>query len=222
MLVGSANVTNTALGFAATPNVELLVEKNPSDPALQEFERLLTAISFRATREIQHQVEREVGLLSPSLPAPALELLADRMEESPASSWLPTCPRPNTLYQVYRGIAGSELIESTVQAAQEDLAYLRPVAGMTQAAFNAYVGGILRSLPIVERIEELLTTGTVAEDPAHSIIRELHPSMKEGYGVSDYWEVLKAWLMYFFPEVYRTRPAGEVLERSRLISEGPR
>ena len=57
--------------------------------------------------------------------------------------WVPQCPVPERLWEVYRGGGADTMVSSAYKAAQDDLEALSPPQGLTEELFTAYVAGIL-------------------------------------------------------------------------------
>jgi HKD family nuclease len=210
-LVGSANLTNKALGWSPIPNVEILISVNGDDPDIKALESQLRRQSIEATQEIYEKTRLEVEeLLARG------EIVQVYSSES-AAYWLPTCIRPDYLYRIYNKHDSSGFLDSIVKSAELDLASLAVMPGLTEKEFNKYVRVILEQSPVVQNIHNLSASQGVTPDNAATIIAE--------YCISDssemleaYWMALKEWLMYFFPDQYRTKPSVEIFEKAKVIS----
>lgn len=215
-LVGSANLTATALGWCPVPNIELLVEVDPETRIIQDMERHLSTYSIVATEALHTAMQIEVD---------ALKL---KMKDSPAeqnnadvglsSVWLPTCNKPEYLYKIYSGQNTSTLLSSVVKAGELDINALNLLPGMSEESFEKYISAIFESTPVTLEIQELTKDSGATDDAAEAIMLKYCNQMTSPiYDSGLYWSIFKKWMMYFFPNRYRIRAAAEVLEMANEI-----
>lgn len=216
-LVGSANLTARGLGWHTPANIELLVAL-PSDFAgLAEWEQSLLGSAVEATPELRDRIRLQADSLKqagPLRPVPEVEDGAG--EEEGQAIWVPQCPTPDRLWQVYRGRGADTMVSSAFEAAQEDLAALSPPQGLTQDLFTAYVAGILKQMPLLAEIDKLASAG-LTDAKAHEFLADRFGSadFEEDYG--HVWRVVKLWLVHFFPDSYRLETGQEVLVKGREL-----
>jgi hypothetical protein len=131
----------------------------------------------------------------------------------PAANWLPTCPRPDLLFNVYDQSIGDQLLSNTRGLAESDLAFLNPPVGLGSSAFNGYVGAMLRQAKWIQDLDRLTNDG-LTDTVAAELIRI---GLPEGSDLSPdgLWSVAKEWLIHFFPGQYDRLPAGEMLRKRR-------
>ena len=216
-LVGSANLTARGLGWHTPSNVELLVALPVGFAGLVEWEHLLLNSAVQATEELRDRIRRQADDLKQDEPPRRLpEVEDDTATEAEQKLWVPQCPTPDRLWQVYRGRGADTMVSSAFEAAQEDLAALSPPQGLTQDLFTAYVVGILKQMPLLAEIDKLASTGLtdakahefLAGSPGGTISEESHAQV---------WRVVKLWLVYFFPDSYRLETGQEVLVKGREL-----
>lgn len=123
-LIGSANVTSTGLGWAAKPNIEVIVETTNDDPNVQ---RLLDELD--ASR-----------LASPDEAASAIELAkmssgSEPNSRDPSPVWLPKHPVPMNVVAAYLGTT----TPVDKQHLAEDLELLAPPGGLDEAGIRRYI-----------------------------------------------------------------------------------
>lgn len=215
-LFGSANLTGKALGWRAPANVELLYSAPALNAELRSFEKELIrasmAVDSHYRDEIRRQVERlvELGLT-------ARELAASETDDLPPT-WLPRCPTPERLWEVYSDpeAARRRMVESAFDAAREDLATLRLGPGLSEAQHYRSIVSTLNQMPFVQAIDVRAAEGIGGEDAA-ALIQAAGP-LPAPYTAAEMWEILLAWLQYYFPGRYRREAAGEILRRGRVIA----
>lgn len=215
-LVGSANLTARGLGWRTPSNVELLV-KLPSDtPGLVEWEHMLLSSTISATQELREQIRAQAEQLEQAGTfhhAPEVEVVAT--EEDGATVWVPRCPDPRRLWDVYRGRGADTMVSSALEAAQKDLAALSPPLGLTQELFKTYVAGILRQMPLLTEIDKLAATG-LTDAEAHGLLAKRLNAKDDQ---EQHWRVTKEWLVYFFPDTYLVETGPETLVKGRQLPE---
>ncbi|MEI9931855.1 MAG: phospholipase D family protein [Rhizomicrobium sp.] len=214
-LFGSANLTGKALGWRAPANVELLCAAPTLDAELRAFEEWLIQSSMPANAlyrdEIRDQVERlaELGFT-------ARELAAAETDDLPPT-WLPRCPAPERLWEVYSDpdAAQRRMVESAFEAAKEDLASLRLGRGLSEAQLYRTIVAALNQMPLIQSIDARASDG-IGSTEAAALIEGAGP-LAAPYTAVEMWEILLTWLQYFFPGRYRRESTGEMLRRGRVI-----
>ena len=213
-LVGSANITSRGLGWHTPSNVEILVALPAEFPGLTDWETSLLISAVEVTEQLREQIRVQAELLKKAGPERYL-LKAD--EEVRDELWVPRCPVPERLWQVYCGHGADTMVSSAFEAAQIDLSALSPPQGLSEDLFNAYVGGILRQMPLLTAIDNLALNG-LTDMKAHDYISD---SLGGANEVSNdggrVWRIVKLWLLYFFPQSYRLETGQEVLVKGREI-----
>ena len=123
-LVGSANVTNLALGWRAPANFELLVPVSRTQPRIAEFEKILLAGCVLATEEHRDSLKCIVDELDSQ---PLRDSLAGNALEPYGVlpwNWFPRTRTPEDLYIVYCG--GVQFSREILRAMQADLHEVGP------------------------------------------------------------------------------------------------
>jgi PLD-like domain len=207
-LVGSANLTGSALGWSTRPNLELLVEVPVTTPEVATLERKMRQESIPATAEIAADVERAAALLrAPSHQANA-ELITTAATLGP---WCPLLRDPSSLFKAYS--RGSETLSSTsAAAAAADLEALEPPPRLDRHAFESLIATRLLQSPLLQQVDGLL-----AESQRFGAISGyLGDALSMNSTDASYaWQTLMRWMLYFLPKRYaRTVPShSEVMVR---------
>ena len=217
-LVGSPNLTSRGLGWYTPSNVELLVALPAEFPGLADWESALLESAVEATEQLREQIRVEAAQLKQTRPMhypPEVE--GETGEEGESALWVPQCPVPERLWEVYRGRGADTMVSSAFKAAQNDLAALAPPQGLTEDLFTSYVAGILRQMPLISEIDKLASPG-LTDTRAQEVLSD---RLSGGtVGLNDYgqiWRIAKLWLRYFFPESYRLEIGQEVLVKGREL-----
>lgn len=219
-LVGSANITSSALGWATPSNYELLI---PSffDERLAKFETVLFTGCVAVDNSIYLHTQSVVECLPKSqpprelvfAPADAGEAVEVRVD---VSIWLPRLRSPEQLIVAYRG--NLELLTAgTKEASLRDLAFLQVPSGLTKQQFDQYIRAVLFQLPIVKKVDHFIETPRRFGE-VKTLLKELFADQAlASIDAAEAWQTLMRWLLYFYPERYTyTRPRHtEIFARKR-------
>ena len=207
LAVGSANLTNAALGWSAVPNIEVMVWQE-IDQVLRQWESNLEAQATMVDDSIVRHFERLVECLPDTMilvsdcyssdeNAADLPLLVSGVSHH---SWLPITRYPELLYKVYSG--GTENISlGAIESATCDLLMLAVPVGLEEAAFNASVAANLIQTPLVREVDRFLT-----QPRAFGAMRDFLRSRgayPAGRDPSTDWQTLMRWFNFFLPWRFR-------------------
>lgn len=216
-LIGSANLTGRALGWALPPNIELLVELDAETSELVALETHLISAAVPVTAATRDAVRAAAEKLRTENRVPRFSSVeADSSAPSP-QIWLPICATPDRLWNVYANHEPWQLVSSAATAAAADLKALGLPAGLLRPTFNHYIAAALKQMPLVMDIDRRAAAG-ITDEEAIALITKTVGSDNLTYPAADTWEVLKKWLAYFFPGTYRRSAQGEVFVRGRQIN----
>lgn len=202
-LVGSANLTGTAVGIGPAPNLELLVAVDPNTSGLDGFERELFEGAVPVDADIVAITRAAVEQL-PSLPV--LDGPVDVLPASPDADvedlrrWLPQLRQPEDLYPAYAG-QPEAVSRASFGAARSDLAVLRLPPGLDADPFRVVVRATLLRMPLVRAVDAF-----VVEPRRFGEVRDFIETRRAVTGSgSDAWQVLFRWLMHFAADRYEYR-----------------
>lgn len=201
-LIGSANLTATALGWSRNPNLELLIRSR--DPEISPLEEYLSAHSIVATDEIA----REVDAIAAMLPSVEVDEVIERGADP--GIWIPALRMPSDLFAAYDG-GPSSLATRSAGAAAADLQVLDLPVGLRRDQFYSLVGHRLSSQPVFAKIDEYLT------QPRR--FGEMRGMLSRGVGLDrdqaeQSWQTLVRWMLEFLP----TRYAHSTFRHSEVVS----
>ncbi len=210
VLIGSANLTAAALGWAPVSNLELLVGSEWGDEQLAEFERRLALRSVPATAEIRDFVQQAADELSEVVVSPASLVAPVAMGPT---TWVPHTRHPDVLFRAYSGKA-DELTSSGQEQTSADLAVLGIPSGLSEARFRLLVSSMLVQAPIVVALDGMLERPRRFGEIRDALGRRL---ASEGLDrdPSEVWQTLMRWLLMFLPHRYaqETPRYSEVFSR---------
>jgi hypothetical protein len=212
--LGSANLTGRALGWRAPSNIEILRSADGLDTDLRNLEQTLLATSMPTDARYRDEIRQQVDLLVKSGfdPRPLAAEIGGL-----SASWLPTCPSPEKLWDVYSDPVNARrrMVESAFEAARADISCLEVGDGLSEIQFYRVMSGTLNQMPLVRLIEREAETGLDAEKAAALIAAA---GGAAPYATNEMWEILAAWLQYYFPDQYRMESMGEVLRYGRIFT----
>ena len=214
-LVGSVNVTHTALGWRNPSNLELLTPVARTASHIVEFENTLLAGAVRATAALRDRLVELLESLS------VLPVVASKEQNEgitvglPPPSWIPRIRNPDELYAVYRG--NSDVGRSAFQTMQEEITHLGTVPGMDEEGFRAWVAATIIQTPLVVGvIEHIEQEGQLTEDGLSDLLVKIGANIEE-YRPRNALEVLERWLTYFLPAQYETARDSIKLIKARKV-----
>lgn len=221
-LVGSANITSTALGWLRQSNLELLVPLSAEEPQLKEFEAELFLGSVQVSQTVFEHMQQTVELLQKQFPEirdfgdfTGLDLEVEAFSIRTAGTWLPALRNPEDLYLAYCG-RFKDLSRASCQAALQDLSLLPLPVGLSKSDFQVYVGSLILQMPIVNRVDKFIEIpqrfGAVTD-----LISSLPCNQNSDFDAAHTWQTLMRWLRYFLPSRYTLSIPNhsEVFGRSR-------
>jgi hypothetical protein len=202
-LIGSANLTATALGWVPNPNLEILVKSG--DDAISRMESRLASESVLATAGIAQEVEEIAKLL------PMRTDLDDRTSSQEAVQvWVPSLRMPSDLYHAYsQGV--SSLTARSAGAAAVDLAWLDIPAGLDIAQFEALVGHRLRNQGLLVTLDNFLDQPRRFGEVRQLIGQIANLDRAEA---EETWQTTMRWMLEFLPRRYSLN----VFRHSEVIS----
>lgn len=220
-LLGSANLTQRALGWITPANLELMLETSAQTPELKQFEQRLFSTAFEASEALRDDmVTAAEDLRSKGIPARLLSeesISDDEVTVFSTSEWLPLCTRPDLLYQIYTGENTDSILGATLDMGQKDLKFLRIPSGLSHAAFHKFVAASIQQTTITQRVYETAARKLITPRDGQDIISSGAYSLE--YRPDQHWDTVKKWLLYFLPRVYRQPYGSNDLQRGAEIGE---
>lgn len=207
-LVGSANLTQRALGWAMPANLELVISLPSDTLPLPEFERMLFSTAIHASQELKNEVAAAAGAMQRESPKFVTEELAVEEEAAfiPPQYWLPLCTRPDLLHSIYADRNTDQIVGWTLQAGRRDIRALCFPPGLSEQNFRRYIAILLHQSPIVQRVCEEARQ-PISPNKGQEFISSFVKKDFLIYDPAQHWETLRTWLLYFLSEEYR-QPAG--------------
>lgn len=194
-LVGSANLTDRALGTSRVANLELLIEVD----RMRDFEDDLWRGTTQVTDELYSNFSSAFEGLVHSEPIPVWEFPEFPMPVAvPTLTWTPRFRHPEDLYSVYAGTA-SELSSAALAAGYDDLAVLHLPSGLSEDRFVKVVSAVLRQLRIVCFLQGILEDGPLRFGAVRNALVSFTGSTEDATLIT---QGLYRWLTYFLSDIF--------------------
>ena len=205
--VGSANLTDAALGWSARPNVEMLIFLDV-DQALDDWERWLLSQATEVDESLVMFFKQAVDCL------PNDDLVfTEQVKESgyaqcegldgpnlDLSRWLPLTRYPEQLYRVYLGRT-EDLSVGALESANQDLLALGVPKGLGLDGFAIAVAASLLQMPIVHEVDQFLIQPR-SFGVMQSFLKALPQYPQHRDSTTD-WQTMMRWLQHFLPQRFR-------------------
>ena len=204
-LAGSANVTDTALGWVYPSNTELILETPSKEPAIVSLENRL-----EIERRVASAAEREeIRLQAAELETTDFLDARNALESDRVTTrWLPRCRKPALVFRIYQSTPLPNELESTRLAAAQDLHYLNPPSGLSREQFEDAVRELLRTLPVFQELLTLVETDGLRNGIGRKMVDKIYAASDGNFESERYWSNIREWLIHFFgfraePHEYR-------------------
>ena len=192
-LVGSANLTGSALGWSERPNVEILVSTtHVDDDVVFLLKRLASAKA--ATFTIRSEVEAAAARIRAVKLDEGRELVGEDGDRR--LPWLPRCAAPDRLYEIYQNPSTNVVVEGTREDALVDLRDLLIVSGLSGTEFSTLVQTTLLRMPAFARVIEKVPEGLTDTDGI-GLVESSRPDLV-GVDARDQWRIIRDWITVFF------------------------
>ena len=205
VLIGSANLTNSALGWTSDPNLEILIPVDNTTRDITEFEKYVLSGAIEVDLELYE------SMVAASENWPNLDIeytlgdtvdLSDRPES--LGIWIPASRFPTSLYKVYQNMNSDDLPKLTREAGLRDLSVLQPPSGLDEELFNQTIGVSLLTMPVFDLIDHQVVTSQRFGAMRDLIKQKCNFTNDEATRA---WQTLIRWIRHFLPDRYEyTRP----------------
>jgi len=202
-LVGSANLTASALGWSGESNIDLLTPAQTTDSDVTRLLKRLETAEL-ATYTIRSEMEAKVAALD----IPVLNERRDieGEDDSHRPAWLPRCAAPDKLYEIYRNPETTVVVEGTRQDGLADLRDLMIQRGLSLMKFSAVVQDTLLLMPAFARIIDQVPQGVI-DDGGIALVEEARPDLV-GQDAREQWRIVRDWIGVFFRDQFEVAPAS--------------
>ena len=205
-LVGSANLTAKALGWAEVHNIELMIQSDTSNPSVVFLLRHIKSAEL-VTLATKNEMEDAVNKID-SFELPKVDEMTDD-EDSRRKEWLPRCAAPEKLYEIYNDPATKIVAEGTKKDGSSDLKDLCVGKGLSSGDFSVTIQDSLLIMPAFARIVEKVPQGITDESGIDLIAKE-RPELDE-IDVPNQWRIVRDWIRVFFGDRFEVAPESYVI-----------
>lgn len=205
-LIGSANLTATALGWKQPANLELLLSLKSDNSELRKFEAELFTNAILANEAIYLHMQEVVKLLpkeqinnSKDEGVYGLAELSLSNDLDLNKEWFPQLRHPEDLYKAYTKQLDRLSKESQIMALNDLQVFAVPL-NLNKDVFNAYVGVLLLQQPCIQAIDQFVIT-----PQRFGAVKNLLATRYKQFNDFDAgytWQTLMRWLLHFLPNRY--------------------
>lgn len=196
-LIGSANLTDAALGWAPNPNLEIL--SGAERARFAAFEETLSEALVPVDDRLYDLFLRALETFPP--PPRNDTSLDATLDREVFERWRPALRHPADLYLAYSGEV-ERLTSASRNAAASDLLALGIGPGLNYVQFEGSVSLLLRQHPEVIAIDTL-----AAQQQRFGAFRALM-SRRGAPNGGHAWQTWMRWLLHFFPRSYQMQEAN--------------
>lgn len=205
-LVGSANLTATALGWSRCSNVELLIS---ADSTNSDITRLLERLkeSEPATEKLRLEIQERAATLTTTTLDEGLEVTGDA--DARRQPWLPRCAAPDRLFEIYQNSATTAVVDGTREDGLADLQDLLIRKDLGQQEFNNAVRETLLLMPAFADIVDEIPQG-LTDARGIWFVEDARPELGEQVARVQ-WRIIRDWIQTFFGDEYEVAPESFVI-----------
>ena len=209
-LVGSANLTASALGWSKNSNVELLMQAKTDDfyvaLLLKRLENARTA-----TAEYRQEIQAEADSLE------SINLIEGEAMTSEKDyrhlPWLPRCAAPDRLYEIYMDASTNVVAKGTRDDGLADIRDIDLPDGLSPDVFQEGVKSSLLHMSVFSEIIREVPKG-LTDAQGRSVISRARPEFdKEDVEVQ--WRIVRDWIAVYFRDQIEVAPASFVTRLKR-------
>ncbi|WP_419946320.1 phospholipase D family protein [Candidatus Poriferisodalis sp.] len=217
-LVGSANVTETALGWRDPANLELLTVASRDDFEIAAFEEELFRLAIRATPEHRDAMKRLVADLADVVqPLPDAEVATEDLAAGLMSgNWIPRSKNPEDLYAVYRGEPDA-VGRAGLPGMEAELLHMGLPPALPEPHFNSWVRAAIGQNPLVAEVLRLIDENGAIDESEVGATLETLGSAYASEAPAEVLEVLRRWFNHFMADHFETKQDSIRLVRTRSI-----
>ncbi len=200
-LVGSANLTGSALGWSERSNVELLVPAQPTD---SDVAFLLKRLESATRATFTKRLEMEVAAAAFDITGLDEGQEMTETGDTRRLAWLPRCAAPDKLYEIYQNPKTTVVVEDTKEDGLADLRDLLVRRGLSLTDFNAIVRDTLLLMPTFARIIDKVPQG-ITDASGVGLVEDARPDLV-GQDARVQWRIIRDWIGVFFRDQFEVAP----------------
>jgi hypothetical protein len=205
VLIGSANVTNSALGWVANPNVEILSPSSWGDPSVSRLVLYMKTANLITEDDVSKILEEVRALDGDAVK----EIVNKAMEVSSDNNgiWLPKSSMPHILHSVYdKSINKKHYTVGAIEDAVEDIAALNVPDNLKKSQFYEFVGLQLGDFVIFGAIINEIPK-KLDEPTGIKIIRSFDAFLDQDE-CRLHWNNIILWIGEFLGDVFEVAPVS--------------
>ena len=213
-LIGSANVTETALGWRTPSNLELLVSVDRRHGAIEALLEELFQNAILANDLQRDRLQMLVDAVGQQKDFRIASVGDGGISSKLPTNWVPTIKTPADLFALYSGDE-QRVMRTGIDVTRAELRRFQVPLGLREAGFRSWISAILAQTPVIERtINHIDDRRELNEGVFRDLLSQVGADTDE-YPARDRMKVLQRWLEYFFGGDYEL-----VADSVRLVKYG--
>lgn len=208
--IGSANLTNSGLGWKPSSNEEILIPlKGHTFEKLLDLEQRFLQDSILVDESIVKNLSKLANLLKEKS---ALPLPTENTE-----IWFPSCKRPEQIFNIMTKEQQS-VTEQAINFALKDIATLNIPICKDEISFKRAVNVLISSEKIFSDIQKMIKVGGLTDSEGISFLKKDYENYIQTSAESQ-WRVLKEWIKYFWSDDFFITPTEEKILPGRVLKD---
>ena len=212
IFIGSANLSDTALGWRSPANEEILILSDESmQEELLEYEsRILSDSSLVTEETVDSLVKVAEKLREQSMPITS--------ENERKSTWLPLCRRPKEIFKIVNG-QRPHITTGTYESALKDIVSLNMPVCKDEQGFKKTVSMLLRAEKVFQDIRELAAADKATDKKIRDLLEKNYKNQYEGLSTKEQGDILIEWVDYFMSDDFHITSTGQKISLGGVISD---
>lgn len=212
IFIGSANLSDTALGWRFPANEEILIlsDKSMREELLEYESHILSDSSLVTQETVNSLVEVVKGLREQS----AFITLGNERK----STWLPLCRRPKEIFKIISG-QKPPITKGTYESALKDIAGLNMPVCKDERSFKKAVSTLLKAEKVFQDIRELAVADKATDEKIRDLLEKSYKNQHTGLSAKEQGDILIEWVEYFMSDDVHIAPTGRKISLGGVISD---
>lgn len=211
IFIGSANLSDTALGWRFPANEEILIlsDKSMRKELLEYESRILSDSSLVTQETVNSLAEVARGLREQPFMA---------LENEGESAWLPLCRRPKEIFKIING-KKPPITKGTYESALKDIASLNMPVCKDERSFKKAVSTLLKAEKVFQDVRELAVADKATDEKIRDLLEKSYKNQHTGLSSKEQGDILIEWVEYFMSDDFHIISTGQRISLGGVISD---
>lgn len=212
IFIGSANLSDTALGWRFPANEEILIlsDKSMREELLEYESRILADSSLVTQETVNSLAEIAKGLKEQSSFVTS--------ENEGKNTWLPLCRRPKEIFKIING-QKPPITKGAYESALKDIASLNMPVCKDEHSFKKAVSTLLKAEKVFQDIRELAAADKATDEKIRDLLEKNYKNQHTGLSAKEQGDILIGWVEYFMSDDFHIISTGQRISLGGVISD---